>query len=155
MKIIITEEEKKLIRKMYLMEGGDDPLTPTSTEKLTIPKLGFDQQNILKSNLWGEIKKNENLIHKLGLDSSHNEENFLNKISHMTHAHYDPITNHLGISFANLGNKHNLTFNLGLGLTNHNETHNNSHDQSHTSTLIPHSVFDVGIKLPLKSIFGK
>lgn len=153
-RIIITEEEKRSIRKMYLIEGGDDPIVPSPQEKLKIPTLSFDQKNILKTNLWDKIEKNEDLKHSLGLDSSHHEENFLNKISHMTHAHYDPNTQHLGISFPNLGKQHNMTFDLGFGLNSHKETHGDDHGHSQLSSLTPHSVFDFGVKIPLNKLFN-
>lgn len=155
MKFIVSEEEKRSIRKMYLLEGGEDPITPPSTEKLTLPKLSLDQQNTLKTNLWNKIKNNEDLKHSLGLDNSHHEGNFLDDISHMSHLHYDPNSKHLGVSFPNLGPQHNMTFDLGFSLNSHKETHGDDHGKSQLSSLTPHSVFDVGVKIPLKSVFGK
>lgn len=171
MRFTITEEEKNLIRKMYIFESGDDPrvplsrkklsapplgLIPPSSEKLTMPSLGSNQKNILKTNLFNVIQNKPELHYKLGLDDTHDEENFLDKISHMTHAHYDPNTQHLGISFPELGSQHNITFDLGFDLNSHKETHDdNHHGNSQLPLSTPHSVFDFGIEFPLKNIFGK
>ena len=136
-----------------LTEGGDDPLTPTSTEKLSLPKLGETEQNILKSNLWNHIESDHDLKHKLGLDDFHNEHNFLDDISHLTHVHYDPSSKHLGFEFPNLGKKHNVSFDLGLSLQKHDNGDDHGHSQ--LSSLTPHPTFDVGVKIPLGKIFGK
>jgi len=134
------------------MEGGDDPLPPTSTEKLTMPKLGETQKNILKSNLWNHIESNQDLKHSLGLDNSHNESNFLDDISHL-HVFYDPSSKHLGFEFPDLGPKHNFGFNIGFGLQKHDNGGDHGHSQ--LSSLTPDSLVDVGVKIPLESIFGK
>jgi len=139
-------------RSKTLMEGGDDPLLPTSTEKLTIPKLGETQKNILKSNLWNHIESNQDLKHSLGLDNSHNESNFLDDISHL-HVHYDPSSKHLGFEFPHLGKKHNVSFDLGFSLQKHDKGDDHGHSQ--LSSLTPHSNFDFKVKIPLENIFGK
>jgi hypothetical protein len=143
-------------RSKTLMEGGDDPLLPTSTEKLTMPKLGETQKNILRSNLWNHIQSNDELKHSLGLDNSHNESNFLDKIAHspyVPHFHYDPSSNHFGVEFSHFGKKHNVSFDLGLGFQKHDNGDDHGHSQ--LSSLTPHSLVDVGVKIPLESIFGK
>ena len=146
---IILEQRRSKI----LLEVGDDPLTPTSTEKLPIPKLELGQQNILKSNLWNHIESNHDLKHSLGLGDTHNEHNFLDDISHLTHVHYDPSSKHLGFEFPNLGKKHNVTFNLGLNLQKHDNGGDHGHSQ--LSSVTPHSLVDVGVKIPLGNVFSK
>lgn len=170
MRFTITEEEKKSIRKMYLLEGGDDPLVPSSgeklsapplglippsSEKLTMPTLGPKQKDILKTNLLNVIQNKPELHYKLGLDDTHDKETVWDKIAHMAHLHYDPNTQHLGISFPELGSQNNITFNLGFGLNSHKETHGDNHGNSQLSSLEPHEVVGFGVGVPLKSIFGK
>lgn len=170
MRFTITEKEKNLIRKMYIFESGDDPrvplsrkklsapplgLIPPSSEKLTMPSLGSNQKNILKTNLFNVIQNKPELHYKLGLDDSHDKETVWNKIAHMGHAHYDWKTQHFGISFPELGPQHNITFNLGFGLNSHKKTHGDNHGNSQPSSLEHHSVFDFGVNFPIKNFFGK
>jgi hypothetical protein len=150
-RFIVTEDEKRSIRQMYLLEGGDDPISTTSN--VSAPVLKPEQQNILKSNLWNHIEKHDDLKHSLGLDDTHNEHNFLDTVSHLAHVHYDPSSKHLGFEFPTLGKKHNVSFDLGLSLQKHDNS--NDHGHSQLSSLNPHSAFNVGVKIPIKNIFGK
>lgn len=169
-RIIITEEEKKSIRKMYLLEGGDDPLVPSSreklsapplglippsSEKLTMPTLGPNQKDLLKTNLLNVIQNKPELHYKLGLDDGHDKETIWNKIAHKAHLHYDPKTGHWGISFPEFGPKHNMTFNLGFGMGSHKKTHGDDHGHSQQPLSIPHEVFGFGVEIPLNIPLNK
>lgn len=146
----------------HLLEGEDDPLNPAKpirkvkipTVNLQIPKLDFYQQSILKSNLWNEINKNAELKHSL-INNSHNEDNFLNKIWDFTHVHYDPDSQHLGFEISHLGKKHNIIFDLGLGLERHDSTNDHGHSQSSILPSIPHPLVDTSFKFPLDNIFNR
>ena len=55
----------------------------------------------------------------------------------------------MNFEFPGLGKSHNLELDLGVSLSGHDgdDSHN------HTQFNVPHSNFDVGVKIPLSKLF--
>jgi len=151
-KIRHIQKSNILLERRYLLEGGDDPVEPKTI--LSVLKAPENQKEI-KSLLWTNLNKPEHidLKHSLGLGGSHTKENFLEKIGHKIHAHVSP-TGHVEFEFPELKKKlHGISLNLGFSPFKHHSDDDHESTNHYTNLTLPHSNIDIGIKIPLSSIF--
>jgi hypothetical protein len=156
-KIRHIQEANSRLEKRFLSEGGDDPIQASTTTAPSVLSSPEKKQEI-KSFLWSHLNKPEHsdLKHSLGIDKSHTEHNFLDDISHKIHVHLEPSSKHMNFEFPGLGSKHNAKLNFGFSLPHKSDdNHGSDHTPTSLTSLIPHSNFNVGVKIPLSSIFGK
>ena len=126
------------------MEGGEDPA----------PTISLENKELIRNHLWNQLQSSDQLKSHLGLTPELTEHNFLDEVSHKIHYHFNPASKHMDFEFPGLGPKHNTTLDLGFSISPHTS---DSHESDHKPLSLgaPHSSFNIGVKLPLSSIFGK
>ena len=112
-----------------------------------------DKQQV-SSVLWNKIQQNPELHQHLGIQPHHTESNFLNDVSHKFHTHVDPSNKHLTLEVPGLGKQHNVSLTLGASYASHGGEDHGTHTPT-PSIGKPHSVVDVGVKIPLSSLLKK
>ncbi len=130
----------------------ENVIKPEDEEKVVIDTEKFSEIN---KELFNQIKDNPEIATHVGLEDHHDEDNFLEDISHKVHTHIDPYSKHVTFEFPGLGKNHNIELDLGLSLAKHYEKDHDEHHSEPLASLKPHNFFDVGIKIPLSKMYKK
>ena len=131
-----------------LISEGEDPKTAAPT---TLTPQDKEQVSTV---LWDKIQQTPELHQHLGIQPHHTESNFLNDVSHKLHTHIDPINKHMTLEVPGLGKQHTVSLRLGASYGSHGGDDHGSHSAT-PSFNKPHSVVDVGVKIPLSSLLKK
>lgn len=109
----------------------------------------------MKSFLYNHFMHDPELRDHFELGPHEDHDSLMSKISHEVHAHIDP-TGHVSFEVPLLKHRLSSTFGLSYG-----GAHGDSHASGHGETPraedwgTNHAKFDVGVKIPLSTIFGK
>ena len=141
-------------RFFSLLESEMGNVKPLISEVETPTTLSPQDKQQVSSVLWNKIQQNPELHQHLGIQPHHTESNFLNDVSHKFHTHVDPSNKHLTLEVPGLGKQHNVSLTLGASYASHGGEDHGTHTPT-PSIGKPHSVVDVGVKIPLSSLLKK
>jgi hypothetical protein len=139
-------------RFFSLLESEMGNVKPLIFEVETPTTLSPQDKQQVSSILWNKIQQTPELHQHLGIQPHHTESNFLNDVSHKFHTHIDPTQKHMTLEVPGLGKNHNVSVSLGASYGSHGGDDHGSHTPSFGK---PHSVVDVGVKIPLSSLLKK